>query len=150
MAAADQVVTLNVAQANLLDLIVEISSVPPAAADQVVAVTVTPTSPLLVDAGADRVLEPGDTVALAAAANGQPDAWVWEQVGGTLVSLDGAGATRTYTAPYTQNGTTLTFKVTVTQGGSTAVDTVVHQVYPHTIWRRRPNGSLGPLMLAGT
>lgn len=70
------------------------------------------------------VLESGVTV----------DSWVW--AGPPGVVLYGAGPSVRYQAPATMTGTTLTFQVTASSGGSTVSAQVVHTVRSHTgMWR---------------
>lgn len=77
------------------------------------------------NAGADQVdVEPYATVTLTGVGPGP-----WSQTGGTpTVTLGGSGTTRTFEAPATMNGTTLTF----TYG----TDTMTVTVLPHNEWWR--------------
>lgn len=56
--------------------------------------------------------------------------YTFRQVSGSAVTLSGSGATRTYKAPGTLLGTTVTFGLIVTddQGGDSSEDTVIHTV----------------------
>jgi hypothetical protein len=64
-----------------------------------------PASPPPPSAGSDQSVSPGTTVTLSGTGTG-----TWSQVGGSpTVTLNGSGATVTFTAPYTVSGTVLTF-----------------------------------------
>lgn len=54
----------------------------------------------------------------------------WSSSGGPVLS--GSGTTRTYTAPGTLNGVSITFTYSVTASDGTATDTVVHTILPVT------------------
>ncbi|QTA87697.1 PKD domain-containing protein [Desulfonema magnum] len=89
-------------------------------------------SPPVADAGSDQTADEGDTVTLDASASYDPDggtlSYLWEQTGGTEVSLSDAAAVRpNFTAPDVDvAGETLTFRVTVTdEAGSQAAATSV-------------------------
>lgn len=89
--------------------------------------------PPTTSAGADQVVKAGDSVTLDASASGDPDGdpitFSWSQTLGTPVSLSSAsGAKVTFKAP--GNGTTLVFKVTVSDGQSNSVATVHVSVHP--------------------
>lgn len=117
-----------------------------AARDTITRIRVTSTVTLTVSAGTGRALEPFDTVTLSASASQPPDSWLWEQTDGAAVTISGSGASRTFTAPATLNGTTLTFQVTAAKSGTTpAVAQVTYTVYPHTTWRGTANGDIAPV-----
>jgi hypothetical protein len=89
-------------------------------------------------AGANQsAIEPYSTVTLSGTdsdADGTITARAWTQTAGTpVVALAGTGATRTFKAPGTINGTTLTFQYSVTDNeGATGSDTLTVQVDPVT------------------
>lgn len=77
-------------------------------------------------------LEPSKTVTLAGseiAGTNPVTARSWTQTGGSpTVTLTGSGATRTYRAPATLAGTTLTFQYAVTTSDGTQTATVTHAI----------------------
>ncbi len=82
-------------------------------------------------------IEPWTTQVLAGSDNdidGTVVSRSWRQIGGTLVVLSGTGASRTYIAPGTLAGVTLTFgyQVIDDSGGVSTEDTVTHVVLPAT------------------
>ena len=101
--------------------------------------------PPTVDAGADQSVDAGMMVALTGTAS-DPDgtivSYLWEQTGGTMVSLAGAtSGTAMFTAPDVSMDETLTFRLTVTDDdGATASGAVSVMV------RARPAG----VSLSGT
>lgn len=68
------------------------------------------------DAGLDQSTEAGRTVTLTGSGSG-----TWTQTGGPAVTLSGSGSTRTFPAPITSGGTSLTFAY----GGDETVVTVL-------------------------
>lgn len=87
---------------------------------------------IIASAGPDQFdIEPLSTVTLTATANTAVTTWAWTQTAGPAVTLSGTGATRTFTAPATQAGTTLTFSVTA---DASPADTVDVEVLPHDVW----------------
>lgn len=91
------------------------------------------------DAGGDQTnLEPYTVVTLTGTDNDSDGTVVtrtWTQVSGSpTVTLSGSGATRTYLAPGTISGTTLTFgyQVTDNDGASSLQDTVNNTILPVT------------------
>lgn len=87
-------------------------------------------SPPNSNAGADQAVNEGQSVALDGSASNDPDGdaltFAWLQVGGTPVTLSGAGSSQpTFTAPVVPvGGQTLTFQLTVTANGVSVTDTV--------------------------
>ncbi len=81
-----------------------------------------------VSLGADRTVDEGTTVTLMADANDPENAgltYTWTQTGGPPVVLAGTGgATPTFTAPQGVANTDLTFRVEVSDGTTTTMDTV--------------------------
>lgn len=90
------------------------------------------------NAGPDQTgLEPAATVTLDGSGSSDSDgtiaSYTWVQTAGSpTVTLAGTGATRTFTAPLTLAGTTLTFGLTVTDnlGASSTQDTMTVTVLP--------------------
>lgn len=94
------------------------------------AVTVAPILP--------STVEPMDAVTITAvlATDGSP-VWSWRQISGPSVTLIGTGASRTFTTPATQDGTTLVLGVTATVGGSVSAEQqVTVAVLPQIVWTR--------------
>jgi hypothetical protein len=90
-------------------------------------------NPPTASAGADQVVNAGDNVALDGSGSGDPDGdpitFSWSQTLGTPVSLSSTSAPKvTFTAP--ANGTTLVFKLTVSDGQSDSAATVHVSVHP--------------------
>lgn len=86
------------------------------------------------NAGPDQTVEPWSTVTLTGTetdADSNVTTRAWTQVSGTAMTLAGTGATRTFTAPGTLAGITLTFRYTVTDSAAaTGTDDVVITVLP--------------------
>ncbi|RKG54971.1 histidine kinase [Corallococcus sp. AB011P] len=80
------------------------------------------------NAGADFDADARSTVTLTGSgtdADGTAVTYLWEQTGGTDVTLtDADQATATFTAPDVNTATELTFKLTVTSGGQSGTDLV--------------------------
>lgn len=96
--------------------------------------------PPVANAGGNKTsIKAGTTVTLDASASTDSDGtitdYVWAQTAGSpIVTLSGTGATRTFTAPPTLSGTTLTFQVTVTDNdNSTNTDTCTVTMLPAPI-----------------
>ena len=68
---------------------------------------------MAVNAGPDQVVEAGHVVGVEAVGSVAP---VWSQTAGPAVTLAGAGARRTFTAPVTMAGAVLTFQATAPTG----------------------------------
>ncbi|MBL9119504.1 MAG: hypothetical protein JNL80_06305 [Phycisphaerae bacterium] len=81
-----------------------------------------------VSLGADYTVDEGAAVTLVADANDPEDAgltYTWTQLGGPAVALSGdTGATPAFTAPQGVANTTLTFRVEVSDGTTTSLDTI--------------------------
>jgi len=93
------------------------------------------------NAGLDQAnKEPYGTITVDGSASSDPDGTVasyqWTQVSGPSVTLSGSGATRTFKAPATLNGTTvvLGLRVTDNQGNQSTQDTVSIVVRKHNEW----------------
>ncbi|APR80050.1 Chitinase [Minicystis rosea] len=83
----------------------------------------------LANAGEDQIVAIGDQVALDASKSSDPEgdplSFTWTQLAGPEVTLVSATSARaTFIAPEVKGKTTLTFRVSVTDGGATASDTV--------------------------
>ncbi|MDH3976007.1 MAG: chitobiase/beta-hexosaminidase C-terminal domain-containing protein, partial [Deltaproteobacteria bacterium] len=98
--------------------------------------------PPTVDAGLDQVVDEGMPVSqtgTASDSNGTVDAYVWTQVAGPAVTLTGADTpTMSFTVPFVNTSTVLTFDLTVTDNdGATASDqfnvTVYNVIIPPTV-----------------
>lgn len=77
-----------------------------------------------VSAGSDQVdVEPYSTVTLTASSS--EASVVWTQLTGTSVTLSGSGLVRTFTAPGTLAGETLTFRASATNGSTVTDDVAV-------------------------
>lgn len=92
-----------------------------------------------VDAGNDQVdIRPFATVtlsALAADPDGTTPTVTWAQTSGSpSVTLSGSGSSRTFIAPATRSGYTLSFQATADDGSLTATDTVDVTVIPQAEW----------------
>lgn len=83
-------------------------------------------------AGDDDFVNPGELVTLAGTGTGTG---TWSQTAGPSVGALGAGFNVTYTAPRLAAGTSLTFRLTTTDGITTTTDDVTHTVYPQQFWR---------------
>lgn len=97
------------------------------------ATNIAPTA----NAGPDQTgVEPWSTVTLDGSGSSDPDgsiaSYAWSQTAGPAVTLSGTGATRTFAAPGTLAGATLTFSLTVTDnaGATSTADTVTVTVLP--------------------
>ena len=113
-----------------------------------VQINVTPTA----DAGTgSNDVEPGSVITLDGSGSADSDgsivSYAWTQTNGTPVTLSGTGAKRTFTAPHTLAGTTLGFRLTVTDNsGDTGTASVVHVVLPASE-RAAVNGAWVPVRL---
>jgi len=92
-----------------------------------------------VDAGTDQVdIRPFATVTLTALAvdpDGTTPTVTWVQTSGSpSVTLSGSVVSRTFTAPATRSGYTLTFEATADDGLLSATDTVAVTVIPQAEW----------------
>lgn len=91
-------------------------------------------TPPTANAGSDQNVDPWDTVTLNGSGSSDSDgtiaSYVWTQTGGTpTVALSGSGHSRTFEAPGTIGGTSLTFELEVTDDdGDSDTDTVVVNV----------------------
>ncbi len=88
-----------------------------------------PTAPLIADAGLDLVVKPGATVLLNGAVvdnqTGAAPKSQWTQIAGPEVTLIGSFRLRpSFVAPRADDGTTLTFTLTLTSGDVSATDDV--------------------------
>lgn len=90
----------------------------------------------VVTAGTDQTsVEPWATVTLTATvSSGTATSYTWTQAGGTPVTLTGTGATRTFTAPPSADGSSLLFSLTAANAAGlvSTPDTVVVSVLPVT------------------
>ena len=99
------------------------------ATDAVAVVIQADNDPPTANAGADQTVSEGMAVTLAGSGSDPEEAalsYAWRQSGNNpTVPLAGAStATPTFTAPELTAGTALTFELTVTAGGASAMDTV--------------------------
>jgi hypothetical protein len=107
--------------------------------------------PPIANAGPSQVVSPGALVVLNGAGSYDPSggsitSYQWQQIGGTpFVGLTGANTpTPTFTAPFVTAGTTLTFRLIVTNSyGLTASSTVNVSVTPNNI-NQPPIANAGP------
>jgi hypothetical protein len=90
-------------------------------------------------------VEPGTVVATTAVlASGGTPSWAWRQVSGPLVSLDGTGATRSFRAPSSVQGSTVVLGVTATVDGVSSVErTLTVTVLPELTWTRQNGAWIG-------
>ena len=116
--------------------------------DVVITIAAPGNSPPSANAGTDQSVTVGTTVTLSGAASGDPDesdilTYLWEQVSGTVVTLNNAAAiTPTFTAPGGA-AANLTFRLTVTdQSGANDSDTVV--VIVRVAGNAAPTANAGP------
>jgi hypothetical protein len=90
----------------------------------------------IANAGSDQIVEPWNTVTLTGIDSDSDGTVVtrgWTQTGGSAVTINGSGATVTFSAPATIAGTTLTFQYSATDnGGLTSTDTMTVTVLPVT------------------
>lgn len=95
-------------------------------------------TPPIANAGTGQTnVEPGTMLTLNGSGSSDPDgtivSYTWTQTAGATVTLSGTGATRTFKAPYTVAGTTLAFRLRVTDNDSAFTEaTVTHTVLPCT------------------
>ena len=84
-----------------------------------------------VDAGYGRIVLPGASVSLSASVTGgDADTVSWSQSGGTGVTLqDDDTLTPSFNAPETGRRETLAFEITATDGGTTATDGVLVEIW---------------------
>lgn len=102
---------------------------------------VVPELTAAVSAGSDQgSIEPWSTVTLAATVidpQGTVVSTSWTQLTGPVVTLSGTGNNRTFSAPATLDGTTLTFRFTATNADSTtSTDDVAVEILPATEFKR--------------
>lgn len=128
------------------DLITRVRARGVVAADLVTRVRARASVALTLTPPAGGNLEPGSLVTLTASASVIPDLWQWTQQDGYPVTLGGSGQQRTFTAPFTVDGTSLIFQVAATKSSTTAFGLVTYTVYPHTMWRTVA-GNLTPVVL---
>jgi hypothetical protein len=107
--------------------------------DEIPPVSTSANQAPTVNAGGDQVdIRPFATVTLTAIPSdpdGTTPTITWEQTNGSpSVTLSGSGVSRTFVAPATRNGCTLTFQVTADDGLATATDTVSIVVIPQAEW----------------
>ena len=103
------------------------------------AAQATATAGPVADAGPDQTgIEPWTTVTLTGAASTGAASYAWSQAAGPAVTLAGTGATRTFTAPPSQAGSSFLFSLTVTDGSgvTSTADTVAVTVLPATEFKR--------------
>ena len=107
--------------------------------DEVPPVSASSNQAPTVNAGGDQVdIRPYATVTLTAIAS-DPDGTIptitWVQTNGSpSVTLAGSGVSRTFEAPATRGGCTLTFQATADDGLLSATDTVAVTIIPHAEW----------------
>jgi hypothetical protein len=96
-----------------------------ASASDTVAIGVS-ASLVTANAGADQLgVVPFSTVTLSGSGTGTITSYTWLQLSGPTVVLSGSGATRTFVAPGTVNGTILSFRLTTAiAAGTVATDEV--------------------------
>lgn len=116
----------------------------PAAANSggiMVALTGIPSATSPPDLGPARSVNSQDTVTVTASITGTVSAWAWTQTGGPTVTLTGSGASRSFTAPATADGTAITLQAIATIGGvDSPAGTVTITVRAHSIWVKRSTG----------
>lgn len=102
-------------------------------------------SSIMIYSVADRSVKSGATVSttVALTSNTAADSWTWRILSDTTgqVVLTGAGATRSFIAPTTVEGSQVILGVTATQNGETSIEQTV-QVFirPHQWWHRTAAG----------
>ncbi|RMH00315.1 MAG: hypothetical protein D6706_04295, partial [Chloroflexi bacterium] len=95
--------------------------------------------PPIADAGAPQTVNPGDTVTLDGSGSSDPNGdtltYLWQQTGGTAVTLSNPTAiTTTFTAPSTTGVLTFTLTVTDSLGLASTPDTVTITVKDYLIY----------------
>jgi hypothetical protein len=110
-----------------------------AATARVLSAAVATESAVQANAGAPVTVDSLDTVVLSAdASSGNPTGYLWTQTAGPTVALRPSGAVPRpeFTAPATDLGTTCTFSLAVTSGGTTSTNTATATVTvrPHIDW----------------
>jgi hypothetical protein len=109
-------------------------------------VEVTTETAVQANAGAPITVNSLDLVVLSAeASSGNPTGYTWTQTAGPTVAFRPSRtvARPEITAPATDTGTTLTFTLAVTSGGTTSTNpaTVTVTVRPHINWQLAANGT---------
>jgi hypothetical protein len=101
-------------------------------------ITVSGTAAVRVNATAQAVAGPGETVTITAslADGGSPDSWSWTQVSGPTVTLSGSGGTRTFVCPSVMPpGSPVVIAITATKSAITSPPAQVSiAVLPQTAW----------------
>lgn len=113
---------------------------------RVLRAAVATESAVQANAGAPTTVDSLETVILSAAASsGNPTGYLWTQTAGPTVALRPSGAVPRpeFTAPATDAGTTVTFSLAVTSGGTTSTNTATATVTvrPHIDWMLAANGT---------
>lgn len=113
-----------------------------------VEVVTATSTPIVVDAGADVAdIEPYSVVNLSGTAsggNGKPLTYSWTKTVGPTISITNASSAgnASFEAPATTTGTTLTLKLTATDGTNSASDTVVYTILPWDSFIKRSGTSV--------
>ena len=95
------------------------------------------TAAVLVAPLTGQTVEPLSTVTLTAVllSAGPADSWTWRRISGPSVGIEGTGATRTFVAPATMDGTEVVIGVTATKDGVTSNErTVTIAALPQLSW----------------